>query len=59
MDEEQRADEEERTGRYKVFNSVEELIADLHEGPSVPLCPWCGLIFYPVSSSDICRCILQ
>ena len=49
---ERRADMEEKLGKYRDFNSVEELIANLHH-VSIYSCPWCGLIFYPESAIDI------
>ena len=50
MDKEQRANEEERLGKYQDFNSMDELIANLH---STFVCPWCGLVFYPETVTDI------
>lgn len=52
---EQRADEEERLGRYVEFDSVTKLIADLH-APDILTCPQCGLVYYPESATDI-HCI--
>ena len=55
MNRKSRADEEERVGKYREFNSVEELIAGLREIPLVPFysCPWCGLVFYPEYATDV------
>ena len=43
---------------YQEFNSVEELIADLHS-PDFPVysCPQCESLFYPKSATDI-HCII-
>jgi len=51
-DEEQRADEEERLGKYRGFNSASLLIEDLHD-LYFHCCPQCGLLFYPESATDI------
>lgn len=49
---EKRANEEERLGKYREFNSVEELLADLHQEVLPLTCPWCGLVLYPDSATD-------
>ena len=49
---EDRAEEELRLGKYQEFGGIRELIADLHS-VSLFVCPWCGLVFYPESTTDI------
>ena len=49
---ERRADREMELGKYREFESVEELIADLHS-PDSSYCPLCGCIYYSESASEI------
>ena len=49
---EDRADEEQAVGKYREFNTIQEVIADLH-WEDVNFCPQCGLVIYPESASDM------
>ena len=57
---EKRADEEMRLGRYREFNTVEELIAYLHDKPgyTLYLCAQCGSVYYPTLATDT-HCFLN
>ena len=57
MNRENRADEELKVGMYKEFDSIKELIDDLHIVPYF-CCPWCRLIFYPETPTAI-HCVAQ
>ena len=49
---EDRADKELELGMYQEFDSVEELIADLHHNP-IMVCCWCKLVYCPETATDI------
>ena len=49
---EERADREMELGLCREFESVEELIADLHSLDTI-YCPLCGSIYYSESASEI------
>jgi len=54
QDKELRADNELKLGKFREFDTIADLLADLHYNP-VYICPICGLVYYPECASDLHR----